>query len=340
MRLLFLALLALAQDTYRPPVVPTPLPAEVVPSPYETQLQVPAVDVPSRVAMVTKINGPDVRGLAQAAAAPKALALQLAADPRWRVVDWDGGRVAYQRVADGKEWTVPLRGYHASAQEVWRAAIVLRPWAPTSVWATSPVVGRAPASSTTLSVSELKYVGNPDWRAAAWEWGDPGATLQVFEAGPRATVSALPRTSEVLGTLPNLMGRIAAEAATIEASGFSSNLLPGRAAKSGEPTVTLASPAPGELDVRAWLHVPGPGVTWARVLDGELLQPWEEAAVAAGTREVLGSSKDPKHLFYLQGRFPVPAGPAFSGTVEFWHQLDGAAAPARIAAFPVTIPAR
>jgi hypothetical protein len=331
--------LALAQEPFRPPVVPVPEPAGAVPSPYEGQLAVPAVDVASRVALVTKVQGIDMRGIAAGAAASAALTRQLAADPRWRVVDWDGARVAYLRVADGKEWTVPLRGYHAGADGVWRTAVVLRPWAPTSVWATSPLVSRVPASATTLAVQELHYVGDAEWRAAAWEWGEPGAVLQVYEAGPRAVVSALPRTGEALATVPHQVARIAGAAGEIDAQGFAAALLPGRGTRSGEPTVTIASPAGGELEVRAWLHTPGTGVTWARVLDGDLA-PWEEAAVAAGTREVIGASGNPKHLFYLQGRFPVPAGPAFTGTVEFWHQPDAGGAPARLGAFPITVPSR
>jgi hypothetical protein len=297
------------------------------------------VDVPARVAVTTSVRGVDVRGLAAAAGTAAALEKQLAADPRWRVVDQDGGRVAYQRVADGKEWTVPLRGYHATATAVWRTAVVLKPTSPTSVWATSPLVTHVPASGAALSVSEISYVGNADWRAVAWEWGDPGAMLQVFEAGPREAVDQLPRTSAALGSVPGLLLRVAQAAAAIDANGFAAELLPGRAGKTGEPTVTLSSPGGGELEVRAWLHTPSPGVTWARVLDTDLV-PWEEAALATGTREILGSSKDPAQLFYLQGRFPVPAGPGFSGTVEFWHAADGDGAPARIAAFPIDIPAR
>ena len=103
--------------------------------------------------------------------------------------------------------------------------------------------------------------------------------------------------------------------------------------------MTLTSPAAGEVEVRAWLHTPDPGTTWARFLDTEL-KPWEEDAFAAGTREILGASRDAKQLFYLQGRFPVPAGQGLSGTVEFWHHPDDGGAVTRIAAFPITLPER
>ena len=340
--LLFLALVALAKDPalppYRPPVVPTPQPVEAVPSPYEGQLVVPAVDVATRVVLKNTIRY-DVQGLAAGAGAAQALERQLAADPRWRVVDWDGGRVAYLRVADAKEWTVPLRGYHKTTEGVWRTAIVLEPWSPTSVWVTSPLVGHAAAAAPAIGIAQINYEGDPAWRAVAWEWGDPGTALEVFEAGPRATVDTMPHTNDALGNVPSLMARVGSAAAEIDAKGFAAALLPGRAGRSGEPTMTLASPASGELEVRAWLHTPGPGVTWGRVLDTQL-QPWEEEAVAAGTREILGASSDPKQLFYLQGRFPVPAGPAMSGTVEFWHQPDGGGEVRRIAAFPITVPGR
>jgi hypothetical protein len=336
---MFLVLAALlAAAPYRPPAVPTPEAAGAGPSPYESQLQVPAVDVATRVVLQSKIVA-DVPGLASGAAAHHALERQLAADPRWRVVDWQGGRVAYQRVADGKEWTVPLRGYHASADGVWRTAVVLSPWGPGSVWVTSPLVGRAPASSGSIGISQINYEGNPDWRAVAWEWGDPGATLEVFEAGPRAMIAQFPHTNDALSAVPYLVGRIASGAAEVQKVGFAPSLIPPALVRTGEPSLSVSSPAPGELDLRAWVHTPGPGVTWARALDTDL-RVWEEQAFAAGTREILGSGKDPRQLFYLQGRFPVPAGPAFSGTVELWHQPDGGGEVVRLAAVPVTLPAR
>lgn len=338
MLLVLLAAFAADPAPYRPPAVPTPMPADVLPSPYEGQLVVPAVDVPARVALQSDLRF-DLRGLAAAAPVSDAVSRQLAADPRWRVVEWDGARVAYQRVPDGKEWTVPLRGYHVSPTEVWRTALVLRPWAPSSVWATSPLVGRAGASAPLLRLTPFSFVGRPDWRAAAWEWGDPGAVLSVFEAGASVLAGELPHTSAALTSVPEFVGRVAAQAAEITTKGFAASLLPGRKAPSGQPTATIGSPAAGELDVRAWLRTPGPGVTWARVLGGDL-EAWEEAAVAAGTREILGHGGDAKQLFYLQGRFPVPAGAAFSGTVEFWHAPDGGGEVTRLAAMPVTVPAR
>jgi hypothetical protein len=173
----------------------------------------------------------------------------------------------------------------------------------------------------------------------AWEWGDPGATLEVFEAGPMATVGELVRTTAALRGVPSLMSGVSRASEEIIGAGCTATLLPGRSARTGEPTATLLSPAPGEIDLRAWLHTPGEGITWARILDTELV-PWEEAAVAAGTREILGSSNDSKQLFYLQGRFPVPAGAEFSGTVEFWFQADAGGDPRRIGAFPITVPSR
>ena len=143
------AALAIAPPPYRPPAVPAPAPAGAVPSPYEARLSVPAVDVETRVVLQSKL-ATQLPGLVAAATATDALALQLAADPRWRVVDWDGGRVAYARVAAGDDWTVPLRGYHVSPEGVWRTAIVLRPWAATSVWVTSRLVARSTAAAASL----------------------------------------------------------------------------------------------------------------------------------------------------------------------------------------------
>ena len=88
----------------------------------------------------------------------------------------------------------------------------------------------------------------------------------------------------------------------------------------------------------ARISAPEAGVAWVRILNHRL-KPWEADAVAVGTRERIGWSTDPKVQFYMQGRFPIAPGPAFSGTVEIWHSA-GEAKPVRLLASPITVPAR
>ena len=105
------------------------------------------------------------------------------------------------------------------------------------------------------------------------------------------------------------------------------------------PTVEVNAVERGVLETRARVNPEAPGWTWVRFLDGDL-NAWEEEAVAAGTRERVGWSKDPTQRFYLEGTFPVPRGRKFSGTLEVWFQGDDGSAPRRLDAMPVTVPKR
>jgi len=76
-----------------------------------------------------------------------------------------------------------------------------------------------------------------------------------------------------------------------------------------------------------------------RIVD-EDLNPWEEAAVATSTLEVVGWSTDERDLFHMQGRFPVPPGKGFSGSAEVWFRpFDGGEA-RRIGGFLAKVPSR
>ena len=105
------------------------------------------------------------------------------------------------------------------------------------------------------------------------------------------------------------------------------------------PELLLASPGPGLLEVWGRVNPGEPGTTWLRLLD-PALAAWEEAAVGAGTAEVIGWSADPRQQFYFQSVFPVPAGDRFSGTAELWFRPDASGPPTRLAAFIVDIPSR
>ena len=157
---------------------------------------------------------------------------------------------------------------------------------------------------------------------------------EFYEAG--RDVGDLERTAAELTKLPGFL--TLATVSSVERSGFSKPAMPKGGVQEGEPNFEVTAASNGQLDLRGWVHVPGRGITWARILDTELA-PWEEAAVATGTREIVGWSDTPETLFYMQGCFPVSPGPRMSATVEIWHQPDGGD-PLRVGAFPITIPDR
>lgn len=342
-----------AAPKFQPPVLPDPVDPGAAASPYERPEdasaldgQVGGLDLTSLSrSIVTFTLTADMSALAAIdAAGEEALLRQVAADPRWRLVQWGGALVAFRRVKAEDSWTTTLRGYHKSADGTWRAALRFSPYTQEMPWATSPLVGRAKASAPSIDAKAFRYPGKAGWQGTALSWEGPEVALEVFEAGAS---DELPHTAEMLGTVPSYVASVSARRADVAAKGFTVAGMPAKEPAFGEPSVAVISPGPGELEVRARVHLDNPGVTWVRVLDDKLA-PWEDRAVAAGTRELIGWSSDAEVLFYLQGRFPVPAGAAFSGTIEVWHQPIASirepskpvGAPVRLGAFPVKVPAR
>lgn len=343
--------LAAAPPPFTPPRLPDGIDPGDTASPWEPAADLPlrggsSLELTSLTRTITTFTlGADVSALSTIdAAAEQAVLRHVAADPRWRLVVHQGALIAYRRTKDGPEWTCPMRGYTVDGPSLWRAAIRFTPWSPDAAWATSKVVAHADASAAEIQATGFAYGAHPGWDATALSWSGPEVSLELFEAG---AADDLPHTAELLGIVPSYLGGLTTLAGTVPTQGWATGYLPAKEPKRGEPTVDVTSPGPGELEVRARMHVPGPGITWVRILDGEL-HPWEEQAVGVGTREIIGWADDEKALFYLQGRFPVPAGSAFTATIEVWHLPVATTAdlvrptgtPIRIGAFPVKVPRR
>lgn len=336
-----------------PPAVPNAVDPGQARSPYEALLE-PSLagssaqlDLTTLKRTITKFTlTSDVSPLTKITAAEKpAVIHQFAVDPRWRLVQWDGAIVAFRRAKDAVgEWTAPTRGYHASEAGVWRGAVRFTPWKADVPWVKSELIGRAPASSGSIEAKAFSFSPHPGWKATALSWSGPEVSLEVFEA---SASDDLENTSLMLSIVPGYVTSILTDIDVVRTRGYTVGMLPAQEPQRGEPKMAISSPSAGELEIRARLHLAGPGITWIRVLDANL-KPWEELAVGAGTREILGWSERSDELFYMQGRFPVPAGLPFSGTAEVWFQktTDGvtfrpdATPPVRLGAFPVTIPKR
>lgn len=268
----------------------------------------------------------DVSGVdaVQGAARQKVLE-RLMIDPRWRVVDDAGTTTAYLRTSGADGWTVPYAGFHRTDAEAWRVALRCGKRPPADPWL-GPQVAHTLAASPKSKVNVFHPRIPPGWSAVAVSWDGRECALEVYE-GHAGDDLDLPHLVEVIGVVPGLLTSYA-----------SASDYPVR----GEPASVPASVAitwrAGQLDVRARAHPPEPGVTWVRILD-EKGAVWEERAVGTGTRERLGWSADPAQMYYLQGSFPVPAGPGFGGTAEVWFQAAGQAA-TKLHTVPVAVPVR
>ena len=234
---------------------------------------------------------------------------------------------------DGKRWAVTLRGYHETESTAWRAALRFSEWKNGAPWHNSPLVSVAEHTDPKIKLAVFTLEQRPDLQAVAMSWRGPAITYELYEA---AREVELVQASAQLAALPSFI--TLASIPGVERKGYVQPAMPKDGVQSGEPTFEITSAPGGQLDLHGWMTVPGRGVTWARILDTELM-PWEEAAVATGTREIIGWSDNPETLFYMQGRFPVQPGEHMSATVEIWHQPDGGE-PSRVGAFPVTVPDR
>lgn len=141
----------------------------------------------------------------------------------------------------------------------------------------------------------------------------------------------------MLSRVPGLVKGL--DAGQTRASGYTATQIPADEPRRGDaPELWLWSPGPQTIEVRGRANPGRPGWTWVRVLDAAGA-PVDEAAFAAGSRERIGWSSSDDALFYLQGRFPVAAGPAFAGTAELWFAPDKGR-PERLGAWAVRVPHR
>jgi hypothetical protein len=260
-----------------------------------------------------------------------------AADPAWRVVEEGGVLVAHRRVEDGQGWSVARTGFHAPAAPsggvTWRVDLRFGAWPATSPWRTSPNVLRADAAATRLVVRAFtaRAVETYGLRATALSVDGPKVAFDVYELGAddaRAT------TVEALKSLATGVPTAAWSTAGRLADGRDVTDPP---AEPAPPGITVAASG-AQLDVRGSVNPGVPGWTWVRLVGPGGV--WEEAVVGAGTRERIGWSADPARTFWLQGRFPVPPGPAFDATAEVWTAPDDGSGVRRVGAWAVRVPER
>ncbi|MCB9681255.1 MAG: hypothetical protein H6733_07255 [Alphaproteobacteria bacterium] len=260
----------------------------------------------------------------------------LAADPRWRVTEEDGVVLALRRDEDVGIWSVPRTGFHATPQDAWRIAVRFAPWSDASGWATSPSVVRMAPDDAKVHVKAFGVEKQPWYgrRAIALSADGDHLGFDIYELGSGRDVT---RTVAALEEITDEVWRVIAVADGVASMGAAVMPLP-----AGEPakatSLTIDSPGPALLSVRARVNPGVAGWTWVRLVAGAT--PWAEAEVGAGTRERVGWSADPTQGFYLQGAFVAPAGPAFDATAEVWVQPDDGSGVRKVASFPVHVPER
>lgn len=255
--------------------------------------------------------------------------LALAADPRWRVGVWDGAVVAFQRARNGHEWLVPRAGYHVDQTGVWRTGLRFTAWAPTSEWAKPQLLTYSRADQNRLALRAFQLLSGParGLEATALTVAGPSAAVDLFEATADPT---RPHTTEALSTLPLLLDKLPHEAVTDAVWD------PGR----NQPAhLEVRSTSRGMLDIDARIHANQPGWTWVRLLDAHG-RPWEEEAVATGTRELMWGDRSDQRQSWLQSEFPVPNGRGFDAIAQLWQEPVTGGRPIRLASYPVHVPAR
>ena len=269
-------------------------------------------------------------------AAREAVLAYAAADPRWRVTEEDGTLIALRRVQDANGWMVPRTGYHTGKDATWRVGLRFGAWDGASPWTQSADVSRVGPRDTTIRLKAfvVGMSGTYGQRASALSVDGDHLAFDVYELAKDDDRS---HTVKALTGIVDEVGVVLATADYITAQGASAMPLP-----EGEPAdeqrLILRARGAGLLDLRARVNAGTPGWTWVRLLaEGG---PWEEAAVGAGTRERVGYSALSHEGFWMQGDFAVPPGDAFAAVAEVWHLPDGGGPVRKIAAFPVSVPAR
>ncbi len=260
-----------------------------------------------------------------------AVATHLAADPRWRLVELDGAVVAFQRADAGVLGRVGAReGYRREGDATVRAALRFLSWDRDVDWERSALVSRARAADPEVTLGLWR---SSDGLASALDVRGVDLSLDVYEARPGAE---RPFTRATLDTIGPWIAEILADDA-LHTTGFAPAAMPPDAPMHGT-SLALTAPASGTLELRAALNPGAAGWSWLRILDARG-RPWAAEAVAIGSREAIGWSIDPEQTFWMQGRFPVPPGPAFRGAAEVWFLAPGAE-PTRLMRQPITVPAR
>ncbi len=230
----------------------------------------------------------------------------LAADAEWRLCEYDHAIVAMQR-ADGH---LPRTGFHDGS---WRVLYRFTAWDAELPWTVAENIARVPAGHEQF---EAPIFGD-DATAVVIEGLD--LSLQVYEqGGPQHTQSAIDAAGPAV---KRWLETAAAPSGHVRSSGV------------------VLIPMNGAFELQAWLNPKQPGWTWMRVIDNKGVV-FEEAAVAIASREAVGFSLDDREFFYMQGVIPLPQGPGFKGTAEFWTRPAMGGEDVRIAVFEVEVPER
>jgi hypothetical protein len=287
-----------------------------------------------RASLVYELHPPALGIAALTAADLPPLRQTLAADPRWRVSGSPGALVATERVEQNGVWRCGPDGWQDSGGAVWRASLRLYRLAADHPWATSPLVARVKDGATTIPMQpavlqDAPWVGK---RATAFTIDGAGVAFDMFEARPNddrtATEQALIQASELLQMVEVTEDYVLRD-------GTRGMLLP--PSEPGAATLRVTSPAAGRLELQARANPGAEGWTWLRLITAG--RAWEEAGVAAGTREVIGFSATPTEGWWMQSVFPVPTGASFEATAELWFlPLSGTGTPRRIATQAITVP--
>ena len=226
----------------------------------------------------------------------EALLAKLSADPGWRVHQRAGTLVALQRQPEGG-WSVPASGYHDDGEDTWRVLLRFSDWPEASLWASSPRVAVADASSGEVVVRA--YPAGDGRRSTALSIRAPHVSLELLEV---TAASGIPRTAAALSVLfSQIRSQQARSVSAVGGEGLS-----------------LYWQQDGTLDARAWANPGAPGRVWLRLLDagGDVL---EADAVACATAESIGWSAVPAQRFYFQAQLALVGTPA---TAQLWFQPD------------------
>ncbi len=202
----------------------------------------------------------------------------LAADPSWRLCEYDNAIVAFER----EHGAVDRDGFVGHTRVLFRFTA----WDRELPWAGGAPIARVPADHATITAPVF---GDPARVAIAYEGLD--LTLEVLDTGD----------------FERARGALAA------ASAMTTELLGERAPPPPGAEGLAVTRTNRGIDIRGWIDPGQPGWTWLRLVrnDGTVLH---EDAVAIATREALGFGQPS----YLQAEVPLPPGPGFKGRAEAW----------------------
>lgn len=251
-----------------------------------------------------------------------AVALQLAADPRWRLSAEEGVLVGSWREDDGGDWVVGPGGFHDDGARAWRVRLRLGVWPAGHRWTVADGVVHGAASGATVQLQPVSETWEPwsDRLATALSVDGEGFGFDVYEAGDG---ESLPYTVGAAEDVMDWWGRAVMVADRVAAAGPGEAFLP--PGEPGTPGAGEVAFAEGILTASARVNPGLDGWTWLRLMDGD--GPWQEAAITAGTRERAGYSAEPSEGFWVQSAVPLAEALPEGATAAWWFVADGSETP-------------